>query len=139
AVEVTSLTRIWKLAHWRRRVAPQAELAGSGVFFSGWPSACMNRLMVWAEFVPNLMAPTPSAPRTICSLVRLPVVVVAAVDVVVGADVVVVVSILPPPLQAAPERSTTGSTEQAARRREILVMSAQSSQWGRGTGGHHRQ
>src|SRR4051812_48448157 len=102
AVEVTSLTRIWKFAQWRRRVAPQAELAGSGVFFSGWPSACMNRLMVCAEFVPNLTPPTPSAASTICSLVRLPVVVVGAVDVVVGADVVVVVSFLPPPLHAAP-------------------------------------
>src|SRR5688500_445166 len=137
--EVTSLTSTWKLAQWRRRVAPQAVPAGRGVFFSGWPSASMNSRMVLAELLPNLMAPTPSAARTILSFVRTAVVVVGAVDVVVGAAVVVVAdSLSPSPPQATPARSTTGATMRAARCRQSWVMNAQSTEWAQGTGGHHR-
>src|SRR5581483_5897450 len=124
AWETTSLTRTWKLAHWRRRVAWQGWPTGSEVFLSGWPSAWMRAAIVRAEFVPNgRAAPSPSAARTIVFFV-------ASVDVVVGADVVVDDASLPleQPAPAA-ARSTTDSTTRAARRARMAVMAAHSSQW----------
>src|SRR5688572_1603998 len=82
-VEMTSLTRIWKFAHTKRRVAPQAVPAGRRWSFSGGPSASMRRFRTFAALsVPNLIAPTPSAARRILSLEKGTLVVVAAVDVV---------------------------------------------------------
>src|SRR3989442_724814 len=141
AVDTTSLTSTWKLAHWRRRVAPQGWPAGSGVFLSGLPSAWIRTWMVWAEFVPNgSAAPRPSAARTTESFVSPTVVVVAAVDVVVGAEVVVVDAFLSLEQAAMAVSSTADSRMRAARRRRsaappgpparrIFVMAAQSSQW----------
>src|SRR5436305_6952041 len=121
AVETTSLTRIWRLAHWSRRVAPQGWAAGSGVFLSAGPSAWINMLMVRAACVPNgTAAPSPSAARTIASFVSGTVVVVASVDVVVGAEVVVAACFLS--LEQAPAASSTAvSTTRAARRGRLAA------------------
>jgi hypothetical protein len=139
----TSLTRTWKLPHCSRRVAAQAVPTGSCWFFSGCPSACMNRAMVWAAFVPNFNTPTPSPERMMASLVSGAVVVVGEVDSVVRGIDGGVLSVLPfsflsSPPQAAPRSSRTDRRMSAARGGRISVMTAQSSQWGRRTGDQAR-
>src|SRR5205807_415393 len=118
AVDTTSLTSTWKLAHWSRRVAPQGWLAGSGVFLSGLPSAWMRAEMVRAEFVPNgRAAPRPPAPRTIESFVSGTVVVVDSVDDVGGAVVVVADDFVSLEQAAAVSRTTVSTMRTAHRGR----------------------